>query len=86
MEDVQKFIGYTFRDISLLQKALTAPGADGNKEGTDEERVRYKGNRELSQMGFVFRDLAVHNLKFTKGMPAGKMPYSRCDEISADYE
>lgn len=48
---LQNYFGYRFKNLSLLQKALTAPGAEGDKEGTKDEKDKYEGNRKLAQMG-----------------------------------
>jgi hypothetical protein len=50
MDEVQSFISYSFADISPLEKALTAPGAEGDKGGMDGDRDRYEGNRKLSTL------------------------------------
>jgi len=47
---LEAVIGYRFEESSLLEKALTAPGAEGDK-GTAEDRARYQGNRLLAQLG-----------------------------------
>lgn len=56
---LQGSFGYRFNDISLLKKALTAPGAEGNKNGTKEERDKYEGNRKQAQMGGSLIPLVV---------------------------
>jgi hypothetical protein len=86
MDAVQSFISYSFTDISLLEKALTAPGADGDKGGMDGDRDRYEGNRKLSMIGFPLRDLAVRNSEGRKDAPSGKINPSERPEISADGE
>ncbi|PMD36876.1 hypothetical protein L207DRAFT_586565 [Hyaloscypha variabilis F] len=47
---LEAVIGYRFEESSLLEKALTAPGAEGDK-GTAEDRARYQGNRLLARLG-----------------------------------
>jgi hypothetical protein len=42
-----------------LEKALTAPGAEGDKKGNKEERDKYEGNRKLAQMGDSLIPLVV---------------------------
>jgi dsRNA-specific ribonuclease len=48
---LQEAIGYQFNNISLLEKALTAPGAEGVKKGSPEEHDLYNGNRKLAALG-----------------------------------
>tara|TARA_R110002060_G_scaffold7178_6_gene10947 strand:- start:1323 stop:1631 length:309 start_codon:yes stop_codon:yes gene_type:complete len=48
---LEEVLGYHFRAKSVLDKALTAPGAEGDKEGTAAERVKYEGNRVLADSG-----------------------------------
>jgi dsRNA-specific ribonuclease len=48
---LQDQIGYSFDNVSLLDLALTAAGAEGNKEGNKTERERYDGNRKLALLG-----------------------------------
>ncbi|PVH79901.1 hypothetical protein DL98DRAFT_588897 [Cadophora sp. DSE1049] len=48
---LEEVLGYHFRAKSVLDKALTAPGAEGDKEGTAEEKVKYEGNRLLADSG-----------------------------------
>jgi hypothetical protein len=74
MDEVQSFISYFFTDISLLEKALTAPGADGDKRGMGGERDKYEGNRMLSKIGFSFRELAVHNREWREEKPSDNLP------------
>lgn len=56
---LQNYMGYRFRNGSLLEKALTAPGAEGNKEGTKEEKDKYDGNRNQAQLGDSLIPLVV---------------------------
>jgi dsRNA-specific ribonuclease len=56
---LQGFFSYRFRNPSLLEKALTAPGAEGNKTGTKEEKDKYEGNRKLAQIGDSLIPLVV---------------------------
>lgn len=60
-------IAYEFRDRSLLVRALTAPGAEGDKEGTEEEQVRYQGNRLLAQVGKSLLQLIVETTALSEG-------------------
>ncbi|KAG4429203.1 hypothetical protein IFR05_015316 [Cadophora sp. M221] len=48
---LEEVLGYRFRAKSVLDKALTAPGAEGDKEGTAEEKVKREGNRFLADSG-----------------------------------
>jgi len=48
---LQDKIGYRFKDVALLDLALTAAGAEGDKEGDKIEREKYDGNRKLAQLG-----------------------------------
>jgi dsRNA-specific ribonuclease len=48
---LQDLINYRFNDITLLELALTAPGAEGDKKGNKAERDKYDGNRKLAQLG-----------------------------------
>ncbi|KAM0172089.1 hypothetical protein ACHAPC_010871 [Botrytis cinerea] len=48
---LEKNINYQFTNRLLLHKALTAPGAEGSKEGNEEERQQYEGNRKLAKKG-----------------------------------
>lgn len=52
-------LNYIFRRISLLDRALTAPGAEGDKMGTKEEQEKYDGNRKQAQLGISLLSLAV---------------------------
>jgi dsRNA-specific ribonuclease len=61
---LQSYFGHQFRNRSLLEKALTAPGAEGNKTGTKEERDKYEGNRKLAQMGGSLISLVVRKKAF----------------------
>ncbi len=56
---LQDQIGYRFNDITLLERALTAPGVEGEKEGLKEERSKYEGNRKLAQLGDSILHLIV---------------------------
>ncbi|KAK6601217.1 hypothetical protein H4I96_06558 [Botrytis cinerea] len=46
---LEKNINYQFTNRLLLHKALTAPGAEGSKEGNEEERQQYEGNQALGE-------------------------------------
>ncbi|KAK6591817.1 hypothetical protein H4I96_12094 [Botrytis cinerea] len=48
---LERNINYQFTNRLLLHKALTAPGAEGSKEGNEEERQQYEGNRKLAKKG-----------------------------------
>ncbi|CZT52257.1 uncharacterized protein RSE6_13546 [Rhynchosporium secalis] len=48
---LEEVLGYNFRVKSVLHEALTAPGAEGDKEGTTEEKVKHEGNRLLALFG-----------------------------------
>jgi dsRNA-specific ribonuclease len=56
---LEGIIDYKFRDHSLIHKALTAPGAEGNKRGNKEERHQYEGNRMLAKVGESLIQLVV---------------------------
>jgi dsRNA-specific ribonuclease len=56
LEDI---IDYKFRNRSLIHKALTAPGAEGNKRGNEEERHQYEGNRMLAKVGESLIQLVI---------------------------
>ena len=57
---LEEVLGYRFHAKSVLDKALTAPGAEGDKEGTAEEKAKYEGNRLLADSGrFVLPLLAL---------------------------
>lgn len=56
---LQDQIDYKFNDVALLERALTAPGAEGNKEGDMVERDKYDGNRKLAQLGDSILQLIV---------------------------
>ncbi|KAH7403857.1 hypothetical protein BKA64DRAFT_461794 [Cadophora sp. MPI-SDFR-AT-0126] len=51
LTDLEEVLGYHFRAKSVLEKALTARGAEGDKEGTVEEKAKYEGNRLLAESG-----------------------------------
>ncbi|KAM3067005.1 hypothetical protein ACMFMG_011787 [Clarireedia jacksonii] len=56
---LESIIDYTFRDRFLIYKALTAPGAEGDKRGDKEERNKYDGNRKLAKVGEGIIQLVV---------------------------
>ncbi|PQE09029.1 Ribonuclease III protein [Rutstroemia sp. NJR-2017a BBW] len=56
---LENIIDYKFRNCSLIQKALTAPGAEGNKKGNEEEQQQYEGNRKLAKVGESLIQLVV---------------------------
>jgi dsRNA-specific ribonuclease len=56
---LQDKIGYRFKDATLLDLALTAPGVEGKKEGNKEEQDLYNGNRKLAQLGDSLLPLVV---------------------------
>jgi dsRNA-specific ribonuclease len=56
---LQNRIGYKFKDVSVLERALIAPGAEGNKEGDNVEREKYDGNRKLAKLGDSILHLIV---------------------------
>lgn len=57
---LQDQIGYQFKDLSLLKKALVSAGVEGDKEGLcAKERERYDGNRSLAQMGEKAMELII---------------------------
>lgn len=57
--NLQCLLDYRFKDFLLLQKALTAPGAEGNKAGNPEEQSQYDGNRNLAHVGNHLYRLSV---------------------------
>ncbi|KAF4632573.1 hypothetical protein G7Y89_g5549 [Cudoniella acicularis] len=67
IEWLENIIAYCFRDRSLLETALTAPGAEGDKEGTEEEKVRYQGNRLLAQVGRSLLQLVIETRALSEG-------------------
>ncbi|KAF7945587.1 hypothetical protein EAE96_010354 [Botrytis aclada] len=48
---LESIVNYKFANRLLIYRALTAPGAEGNKEGNNEERQQYEGNRKLAKVG-----------------------------------
>jgi hypothetical protein len=56
---LQRFLKYEFTDTSQLEKALTAPGAEGDKDGNLEEKDPYEGNRKLAQIGNPLHQLEI---------------------------
>lgn len=70
LEDLQSKLEYEFQDVERLKKALTAPGAEGEKEGDEDERYRYAGNRGLANVGFSLYELCVKEnaLRASTGM------------------
>lgn len=52
-------ITYPFKNRSFLEVALTAPGAEGNKEGTEKERDEHEGNRPFARLGRVLLQLVT---------------------------
>lgn len=70
LTDFHEFLGRPFSDLSMLEKALTAPGAEGDKEGDPDERIKYEGNRILAQIGTPLHQLAVKSLVL-EGVPRG---------------
>lgn len=68
--ELNMFLGHPFSDLSSLEIALTAPGAEGDKEGDLEERIKYEGNRTLAQIGNPLHQLAVKRLVLA-GVPRG---------------
>jgi dsRNA-specific ribonuclease len=56
---LQDNIGYRFTDAALLDLALTAAGAEGKKDGDQQERDKYDGNRKLAQLGDSLLPLVV---------------------------
>ncbi|CZS94326.1 hypothetical protein WAI453_013086 [Rhynchosporium graminicola] len=46
---LEEVLNYHFIAKSVLNEALTAPGAEGDKEGTAEEKAKYEGNRLLAR-------------------------------------
>lgn len=73
LTDFHDFLGRPFSDLSVLEKALTAPGAEGDKGGNPDERVKYEGNRILAQIGTPLHQLAVKRLVLN-GVPRGIDP------------
>ncbi|KAF7920912.1 hypothetical protein EAE99_007764 [Botrytis elliptica] len=51
ISQLESIVNYKFANRLLIYKALTAPGAEGSKEGNEEERQQYDGNRKLSKVG-----------------------------------
>ena len=72
--DFNEFLGCPFSDLSILEKALTAPGAEGDKEGDLDERIKYEGNRILAQIGIPLLQLAVKRLVL-EGVSRGIDPH-----------
>lgn len=70
LTDFHDFLGRPFTDLSMLEKALTAPGAEGDKEGDRNEQIKYEGNRILAQIGNPLLQLAVKSLVL-EGVPRG---------------
>ncbi|KFY17555.1 hypothetical protein V492_00583 [Pseudogymnoascus sp. VKM F-4246] len=56
----------------MLDKALTAPGAEGDKEGDPDERIKYQGNRNLAQIGNPLLQLVVKRLVLEGAAPPGR--------------
>ena len=78
---IQLFTHYMFTDILLLKKALTAPGAEGDKEGSQDEQDKYEGNRKLAQIGKPLYQLVVRERVLVEGAsrsicPSGIPPLS----------
>ncbi|KAM0124691.1 hypothetical protein ACHAO1_010945 [Botrytis cinerea] len=48
---LEEVLGYHFCAKSMLEKVLTAPGAEGDKYGIEEDRIKYEGHRLLSTSG-----------------------------------
>jgi hypothetical protein len=59
MQWLESVIDYDFTNHSSLETALTAPGAEGDKEGTEEEKVKYEGSRTLAQLGRTLLQLVI---------------------------
>lgn len=70
LTDFHDFLGLPFSDLSMLKKALTARGAEGDKEGDRNERIKYEGNRILAQIGNPLLQLAAKSLVL-EGVPPG---------------
>lgn len=64
---LEEVIDYHFSESSLLEEALTAPGAEGNKEGTTEEKDKYEGHRLLAKSGKYLLPLLVVRRTFSEG-------------------
>jgi dsRNA-specific ribonuclease len=75
---LQHNIGHMFTDVALLDLALRAPGAEGEKEGTEEEQKKYDGNRKLAQLGeSVIQVFVLEKSLFEEGANR-----SRCASLS----
>ncbi|KAF7952839.1 hypothetical protein EAE96_006064 [Botrytis aclada] len=48
---LEEVLGYHFCAKSMLEKVLTAPGAEGDKYRIEEDRIKYEGHRLLSTSG-----------------------------------
>lgn len=73
---LQDRIGYKFRDVAFLERALTAPGAEGDKEGDMVAREMYEGNRKLALIGdrtlqfiYLFQCLYEEDAELSKVKP-----------------
>jgi hypothetical protein len=66
IEWLENILAYDFRNRSLVEKALTAPGAEGDKEGTMEEQVKYEGNRLLAEMGKSLLPFVIRRRAFSE--------------------
>ncbi|KAL2060862.1 hypothetical protein VTL71DRAFT_8914 [Oculimacula yallundae] len=63
---LEEVLDYHFREKSVLNEALTAPGAEGDKEGTAEEKVKYEGNRFLALFGKCVLPLLALGRKYSE--------------------
>jgi hypothetical protein len=64
---LENFIAHTFENRSLLEKALTGPGAEGDKNGSDEEKAQYQGNRPLGVFGKILLSFMSKRRVFSTG-------------------
>ncbi len=64
---LETIIDYKFDDPTLLEKALTGPGAEGDKEGTEEEKLQYEGNRPLASLGRSLLSFIIERRAFSEG-------------------
>lgn len=71
---LQSSIGYTFRDNYLLQTTLITPGFEGCKDGSEEQKKKYEGNRIPAQLGDSLIPLVVrHQLLVVDGSSRGML-------------
>lgn len=75
MEELEKRIGYTFKDKSLLRNAMTHSSYANETGGFSNERLEFLGD---SVLGFVTADALYHKMTDS---PEGEMTKRRAAEV-----